>query len=227
MDKDQELRGWKAHCVELQDRVDRLELENSRLQSVIDAANAQEPISNVDVYYDSNDSGDRILTWDTFGLNFKSLGVGKHKLYARPIPAQQSQALAVPEKIGFSEALKVCDIGFTNWKLKEHNKKWFKRIDGTPIPNDLLCCIAEAFSNNGENEDLMEFHALGRFEDSCAKSDPARITEQDAREIVTAWAKYVDDHDETVAIPDFEWSHHEWKFILRGILNKLNEKKNG
>ena len=89
MDKDQELSLWKA-LADLQGKVDQLELENSRLKAFIDEANAQEPISNVDVYYDSNDSGDRILTWETFGSNVKSLGVGKHKLYASPIPDQQS-----------------------------------------------------------------------------------------------------------------------------------------
>ena len=85
------------------DKFNELRAENARLQAIIDEANAQEPVSNVHVFYDTSDyeSGvDRRLTWDTFGSNFKSLGIGKHKLYARPIPAQQSPAVAVPEPTG-------------------------------------------------------------------------------------------------------------------------------
>jgi len=109
MDKDQELSLWKA-LADLQGKVDQLELENSRLKAFIDEANAQEPISNVDVYYDSNDSGDRIFTWETFGSNFKSLGVGKHKLYASPIPAQQQQCNSGTNEYGL-------DIGYMAGKL--------------------------------------------------------------------------------------------------------------
>lgn len=47
--------------------------------------------------------------------------------------------------MNFSEAMRICEEGFNNWKEKEHNQKWFKKIDGTPIPNDLLVNIALAF----------------------------------------------------------------------------------
>jgi hypothetical protein len=33
--------------------------------------------------------------------------------------------------------------GLNRWKDKEHNTKWWRRIDGTPIPNDLPVNIAE------------------------------------------------------------------------------------
>src|SRR5690606_6211807 len=46
----------------------------------------------------------------------------------------------------FTEAMKVCEEGLREWREKPHNKRWWKRIDGTPIPNDLLCCIAEALA---------------------------------------------------------------------------------
>lgn len=36
--------------------------------------------------------------------------------------------------------------GLQDWKAKGWNKKWWKRIDGTPIPNDLTVCIAERIS---------------------------------------------------------------------------------
>lgn len=44
----------------------------------------------------------------------------------------------------FVAALKLCQQGLDVWKSQEHNYKWWRRIDGTPIPNDLLVCIAEA-----------------------------------------------------------------------------------
>ena len=51
------------------------------------------------------------------------------------------------ERMSFHRAMYIAECGFLKWKGKEHNAKWFKRIDGTPIPNDLLVNIAEAFSN--------------------------------------------------------------------------------
>jgi len=36
--------------------------------------------------------------------------------------------------------------GFKAWKAKPHNARWFRKIDGTPIPNDLTICIGEAFA---------------------------------------------------------------------------------
>ena len=34
--------------------------------------------------------------------------------------------------------------GWDTWAAKEHNKKWVRRIDGTPIRNDLSVNIIEA-----------------------------------------------------------------------------------
>lgn len=45
----------------------------------------------------------------------------------------------------FHEALTIATAGFNSWAAKPHNKRWFARIDGTPIPNDLRVCVAEAF----------------------------------------------------------------------------------
>lgn len=44
----------------------------------------------------------------------------------------------------FLEAMNIVDRGFDMWKDKPHNAKWYARIDGTPIPNDLKVNIAEA-----------------------------------------------------------------------------------
>ena len=40
----------------------------------------------------------------------------------------------------------VAQSGFETWKAKPHNARWFRKIDGTPIPNDLTICIGEAFA---------------------------------------------------------------------------------
>lgn len=44
----------------------------------------------------------------------------------------------------FLEAMRRAQIGLDTWKAKPHNARWWRRIDGTPIPNDLLVCIAVA-----------------------------------------------------------------------------------
>ena len=40
----------------------------------------------------------------------------------------------------------VAQSGFRAWQEKPHNARWFRKIDGTPIPNDLTICIGEAFA---------------------------------------------------------------------------------
>jgi hypothetical protein len=46
--------------------------------------------------------------------------------------------------MNFLEAMNIVDSGFDTWKDKPHNAKWYAKIDGTPIPNDLKVNIAEA-----------------------------------------------------------------------------------
>ena len=69
-----------------------------------------------------------------------------------------------PEQHGpdytFTEAMKVCEEGLREWREKPHNKRWWNRIDGTPIPNDLLCCIAEAFAAPQPAEQQPDVSAL-------------------------------------------------------------------
>jgi hypothetical protein len=57
--------------------------------------------------------------------------------------AMQRVSYLETSKLGFVEALDACNRGLELWKDKPYNAKWWKRIDGTPIPNNLLCCIAE------------------------------------------------------------------------------------
>ncbi|HXI41514.1 MAG TPA: hypothetical protein VNH83_16140 [Bryobacteraceae bacterium] len=47
----------------------------------------------------------------------------------------------------FMTAMDICERGFQAWAEKEHNRKWVRRIDGTPIKNDLLVNIALAIMN--------------------------------------------------------------------------------
>jgi hypothetical protein len=64
------------------------------------------------------------------------------RAYAIAIAEKLPAMLAERAKVDFVAALQIADRGFNAWKDKPHNAKWFKRIDGTPIPNDLLVNIA-------------------------------------------------------------------------------------
>lgn len=48
------------------------------------------------------------------------------------------------------------------------------------------------------------------------------ITEQQARELITAWCSYIDGDDGP--IPDFEWFSPSWQNRLKIKLRKLNSK---
>lgn len=53
---------------------------------------------------------------------------------------------AQPQKLGisFSDAMEIAEDGLRRWREKDHNAKWWRKIDGTPIPNDLLVNIAQS-----------------------------------------------------------------------------------
>jgi hypothetical protein len=53
------------------------------------------------------------------------------------------------ERMSFVEAMSLAERGLEIWKAKDHNAKWWRRIDGTPISNDLLVNIAEEFARRG------------------------------------------------------------------------------
>lgn len=48
-------------------------------------------------------------------------------------------------KINFHEALKISEGVLNQYKID--HPKWWRRMDGTPILNDLAVRMAEAFSN--------------------------------------------------------------------------------
>lgn len=77
----------------LRTRVGEMAAEIERLNAVIDEANAHEPVATIDVHFDTSDyepDEDRKLTYVVKGKKLEQLGIGKHNLYANPIPAQQS-----------------------------------------------------------------------------------------------------------------------------------------
>ena len=45
-------------------------------------------------------------------------------------------------ELGFVEALKLVEKAYAEWASKPHNQQWRKRLEGTPIPNDLSVTIA-------------------------------------------------------------------------------------
>ena len=48
--------------------------------------------------------------------------------------------------MNWSDALSFAEKGFNAWAAKDHNRKWVRKIDGTPIKNDLLVNIATAIA---------------------------------------------------------------------------------
>jgi hypothetical protein len=55
-----------------------------------------------------------------------------------------------------SDAMEIAQSGFDAWAAKPHNRKWVRKIDGTPIPNDLVLCIASAFAGIPTKSDTVD-----------------------------------------------------------------------
>lgn len=62
-----------------------------------------------------------------------------------------------PVAITLTEAIQLAKAGYDAWAAKPHNKRWAPRLAGTPVPNDLTVCIAQAF-----------YEALGSKQDAAA-----------------------------------------------------------
>ncbi len=41
---------------------------------------------------------------------------------------------------------RMAGIAYGKWTAKAGNERWARLIDGTPIPNDLIVCIAQAIA---------------------------------------------------------------------------------
>ena len=94
---------------------------------------------------------DHAATWDELDDYWQT----EYRLDARAAIAAMSIDETVQfarRQIGFIDALQMVECGFDDWKSKPHNAKWFKLIDGTPIPNDLTVSIAKAIAKTSEGE---------------------------------------------------------------------------
>jgi hypothetical protein len=99
------------------------------------------------------------IFWDAYHAAHKAAGrsiggtdAGIRALLTHYAMPQRPEGAAVAD-MGFIEAMKLCDAGLNEWKSKPHNARWWRRIDGTPIPNDLLVCIAEKFAEPMNEQD--------------------------------------------------------------------------
>jgi hypothetical protein len=63
----------------------------------------------------------------------------------------------IEREFGLIEALKVCDRVFN--KYKDDQPHWWKRMDGTPILNDVSVRMAEAFLEEFRCQFLCGVHA--------------------------------------------------------------------
>lgn len=57
----------------------------------------------------------------------------------------QLAALQATNTLDIGRCIAIANIGFEVWRSKDWNARWAKRIDGTPIPNDVPVCIAKVF----------------------------------------------------------------------------------
>ena len=60
--------------------------------------------------------------------------------------ADEIERLRSLDQMSFVEAMSLAERGLEIWRAKEHNAKWWRKIYGTPIPNDLLVNISEGFA---------------------------------------------------------------------------------
>jgi hypothetical protein len=54
------------------------------------------------------------------------------------------ESLTAAEGVKPRVSLEDVQRGYDAWAAKPHNAKWVRRINGTPIPNDLMICILSA-----------------------------------------------------------------------------------
>lgn len=179
------------------DEVEKLRAENARLQSVIDAANAQEPIARG--YKNSITGSCSDLYW------LADAPEGETNLYARPIPAQQSPAVAVP------------DDNPNEWVIEKLSYHKFERndlnIDG---------CLNYLESEWKEIQGRTTRQLVMQILELLAAAPSPRITEQDAREIAKSYFAFNNTREFT------EKNFKCWlKAYGRALLDKLKEVKNG
>jgi len=207
-------------------------LERERLQSEIDEANAQEPIGYaVEVYWqsmqDPADCGEglEIYPVDEFEKTDRSKDdENVFPVYARPIPAQQSQAVAVPElkdievtdqmASAFNQA--ICDDAMNDQDIEEVKTGLRAAISHLhPMPKSFYELEIERIVAINDSLLANERRLIERLR---TMQPSPRITEQDAREIIES--------SYTFTFSDHKEADENFKFWLlnvgRSLLNKLN-----
>lgn len=173
MEEADKLKQELAEIDTLRTRVTEMAAEVERLQGLIDAANAQGPVATIDVHFDTSDyelDEDRKLTYVFKGKTLEQLGIGRHNLYAHPIPAQQSpenKELTFYGNVNVSEAIAMVE----------------QQSPAVVVPDET---ISEAY--------------LRGYKDAAKEyTESPRITEQDAREIVmSAWRYWMNGYGRTI-----------------------------
>lgn len=87
------------------------------------------------------------LEWHSFDCSDVKSGWTHPYILATPAALAASpevqKLVAEAEARGMERAAKLVPTGYTFWAKKPHNARWARKIDGTPIPNDLPVCIQE------------------------------------------------------------------------------------
>lgn len=174
--------------------IDQLIAENARLQAIIDEANAQEPCFEVGRHGKSGEYFAEINTSSNLKL-YKGM-----KLYAAPIPAQQSPAVAVPDEETNFCALK----SITDSQVNAVARAFWRRIYAyrndydielpKPLPVEFMAHMATALT--------------------WVDKEPCQcITEQDAREMYEVIRDIVQNYECGDKVDS----------MLRPLLEKLNK----
>jgi hypothetical protein len=74
-------------------------------------------------------------------------GRGEERALRLARPEEGSVCAGASDQLGVGDVMKIAARGFDAWAAKPHNAKWARKIDGTPIRNDLIVNIAQAFAD--------------------------------------------------------------------------------
>lgn len=193
--------------IELETRIDQLirqnaalAAENERLQSVIDEANAQEPIYQVYLNIEFRWTD---CSKEQYERSLEDQSAAVRKLYALPIPAQKS-AYFLTEYIAPAESVDPKNFG----AIPDSQQS-----PAVAVPEPRKCCDNPVMDNG--------YVCCGDYlYGDDATDPPPRITEQDAREILESFSKW--DNSEYLGA-----AHDNWMIDCgRKLLNKLNGDKN-
>lgn len=199
-ESDHEPDGWPAIQMK---QVSALCDEVERLRSIINAANAQEPFCTI-----THTAEDDLKTYRT-ELHYRDdvtiANIPSHVvLYARPIPAQQSQ-VATSDKVLFNGS-----HGHAGYVVEDQQS-----------PAVAVPAKTETIAKELSHASVYLYSYVEQLEYLLSTSSP-RITEQDARKIaLSAWRYWMNNCDRTVD----NWVEDEGLDLtnkLNGVTNETN-----